>query len=363
MGIRRVSQEWLASGSNANSKVEIIQANSEQEGQAWQEFVDTHAECSHYHRWGWKRVIQNSFGWSTFYLMAVESGAVQGLLPLVWQKSRLFGSFLTSLPFLNGGGVVAETQEATLALVGEAVRLAQRLRAGHLELRQRHAHQLNLPTKTNKIAVVRPVQPDAEKMWESLHHKVRTDIRKAMKSGLAPEFGGENLLDEFYRVFARNMRDLGTPVYSQVFFQQMLRTFPADTYICAVRYEGKTIAASFLTGYRDTLEAGWSCSLYRYLPLKPNVFLYWKVLCFAGEHGYRLFDFGRSSIGSGTHRFKMQWTSQEVPLYWVYWLRQGKRLPVLNPENPRYRLAIWLWRKLPIVLTKMVGPRVVRCLP
>jgi len=343
--------------------MKIRLANDEADAQLWQQFVEDHIPCSNYHRWGWRQVIESSFRWPAFYLMAEEDNRIHGLLPLVWQKSWMFGSFLTSLPFLNCGGVVAESQETKEALVAEAIALAQRLCAKYLELRHRLNPELTLPARTHKVAVVRPVEPDVEKMWAVLPHKVRTDIRKAIKCDLTADFGGEDLLDKFYGVFARNMRDLGTPVYGRHFFSEILRIFPRDTHICLVRHRGEPVATSFLTGYRGILEAAWSSSLYSYASMKPNMFLYWKILCFAGERGYKLFDFGRSTIGSGTHRFKKQWGSQDVPLHWVYWVPEGAALPELNAENPRYRLAIWLWQRLPVPLTKLVGPRIVRCLP
>jgi len=275
----------------------------------------------------------------------------------------MFGSFLTSMPFLNCGGVVAEGKEAKEALVAEAVILAKQLRVKHLELRHRMDPALSLPAKTHKVAMVLPIEADAEKMWLALPHKVRTDIRKGINSGLAADFGGQELLDDFYGVFARNMRDLGTPVYSRNFFSAILSTFRGDNYICIVRHQNKPVAASFLLGYRHTLEAGWSSSLRNYISLKPNMFLYWKILCFGAERGYQSFDFGRSSIGSGTHRFKKHWGSQEVPLYWLYWVPDAADLPEVNKENPRYRMAISFWQRLPISVTNLIGPPIVKCLP
>jgi FemAB-related protein (PEP-CTERM system-associated) len=338
-------------------------AADEATARLWQQFVDDHVEASRYHRWGWKQVIERSFGWPTFYLMAEENDRVRGILPLAWQKSWVFGSFLTSLPFLNGGGIVAEDPQAEQSLLHEAINLARRLGVRYLELRHRGDHGLNLPSKTTKVAPVLPVEPNSEKMWQSLHHKVRTDIRKAMKSELVATFGGRELLSEFYAAFAENMRDLGTPVYSRSFFSEVLRAFPDETHICLLRHGPTPVATSFLIGFRDTVEAGWSASRYGYLRMRPNMLLYWQLLCFAGERHYRYFDFGRSTVGSGTHRFKQQWGTTDVPLHWDYWLRDGGDLPELNPENPRYRLAIWVWRKLPVAVTKLIGPRIVRCLP
>lgn len=351
----------VAETKDADLQVEL--ASDSAHSQSWREFVETHAVCSNYHRWGWKQVIEETFDWPAFYLVANSANKIQGVLPVVWQKSRLFGSFLTSLPFLNGGGLVAETPAAKNALLAEAVALAQRLRVRYLELRHRSDPELDLPTKTHKVAMILPVQQDTEKMWAALPHKVRTDIRKGMKSGLTAEFGGQQLLDDFYDVFARNMRDLGTPVYSRSFFANMLRVFPEDNFICLVRHQNTPVAASFLMGYRQTIEAGWSSSRYDYLSMRPNMFLYWQILCFAAQRGFREFDFGRSSVGSGTHRFKQQWGSQERPLYWSYWVPKDAELPEVNKENPRYHLAIRLWQKLPVAVTKLIGPSIVKCLP
>jgi serine/alanine adding enzyme len=343
--------------------MKIYEAKTTDDARNWEAFAATLTPPTHYHRWGWRQVIQDAFDWPTYYFMAEEEGRIVGILPLVWQKSRLFGSFLTSLPFLSGGGAAVTSQSAEERLVQEAIALARELKASHVEFRYRRKPPLDLPTRTNKVAVVHSVEPDAERMLAGLPHKVRSDVRKTLRSGMTEVFGGEELLADFYRIFAINMRDLGTPVYGRGFFRAMLRVFPADCFVCLVRHQGRPIAGSFLMGYRDTLEAGWSSSLYEYLALKPNMFLYWKIFCFAGERGYRTFDFGRSSVGSGTHRFKMQWGSEEIPLYWAFWTPDNRAIPDLNPQNARYRLAIAVWKHLPVGLATMLGPRVVRCLP
>jgi serine/alanine adding enzyme len=340
-----------------------IRAASASDAQNWDNFVELNPGCSNYHRWGWKQVIENSFHWRTLYLVAEDAGRFCGILPLVWQKSALFGSFLTSMPFLNCGGVIAESQTAREALVAEAISIAKQKDVDYLELRHRENPGLDLPTKTHKVAMILPVQPSSEAMWASLPHKVRTDIRKPIKSGLEAAFGGPELLDVFYDIFAKNMRDLGTPVYTRKLFSEILKAFPKHSHICVVRHQGKAVAVSFLSEYRGMIEALWSSSLYEFSSLKPNMFLYWSILCFAGQKGFRVFDFGRSSVGSGTHRFKKQWGAEEVPLHWVYWVPEGRALPEVNIENPRYKFAIRVWQKLPVAVTNLIGPSIVRCLP
>jgi FemAB-related protein (PEP-CTERM system-associated) len=358
--LQSVRSDSLPKRDNAMS---VVLCTTPADRERWEQYVDAHPDCTNYHRLGWKSVIEESFGWPTFYLMAVDAQRVRGILPLVSQKSLLFGNFLTSMPFLNGGGIVAEDSAAEQALVEEAARIAVRLKAQYVELRHRRDHGLNLVQKTHKVTVVLPISADEDEMWKALDTKIRTKIRKSMKLGLQAEFGGKELLGEFYEIFAENMRDLGTPVYAKAFFSSILDTFPNDTYLCVVRHDGKAIAASFLSGYRDRVEAVWSSSINKYLPMKPNMFLYWNLFCSAGQRNYKLFDFGRSTIGSGTHTFKLQWGSDTVPLYWDYWVPPDRTLPGLNPDNPKYQLAIRMWQKLPVPVTRFIGPHIVRCLP
>jgi FemAB-related protein (PEP-CTERM system-associated) len=345
--------------------MKVVYTKGDSGAGCWERFVCSSLASTCYHRWNWKQVIERSFGWPTYYLMAEDEwGRPAGLLPLVWQKSVLFGSFLTSLPFLNAGGILSASKEAKRALLEEAVKIARGIGATSIELRHREPHHLGLPVKSNKVTMILPIHPDSELTWKALDTKVRTKVRKASSFGMSAEFGGAEYLDDFYAVFAYNMRELGTPVYSRKVFAEILTAFPEDTFICRVRHEGKVIAVSFLCGFRERIEAVWSSSLHTHFHLKPNMFLYWNLLSHFGSMGFRLFDFGRSSVGSGTYLFKRQWGAQPVPLYWDTWVSSGdNKLPELNPENPKYKFAIRVWQKLPLAVTKLIGPRVVRCLP
>jgi serine/alanine adding enzyme len=343
--------------------MKIHTAANERDAKQWEEFALSFPGSSNYHRWGWKQVIERCFGWPTYYLMAEEDEKVRGILPLAWQQSWLFGKFLTSLPFFNCGGVAAETNEAKEALIQEAVGLSRRLGAGYLELRHRGDQQLGFPQKTNKVSVFLEVEPDEGKMMKSLRHEVRTKIRKAIKSGLTGAIEGPEALDDFYKVFAENMRDLGTPVYGKHFFQEIFRTFPSDTFLCMVRHQGAPVAGSLMTGFRDTLETIWGSSLRKYLSMAPNMLMYWRMVRLAAERGYRIFDFGRSSVGSGPHSFKLQWSSREIPLHWDYWLPEGRPMPEINPHNRKYALAIWAWQHLPLTVANWLGPKIVRSIP
>lgn len=333
--------------------------------QRWDAFViaSDHSVC--YHQVGWKQVIEKTFGHQTFYLMTEdESGGIDGILPLAQLKSRLFGNFLVSLPYFNYGGACASNQNSLRRLLNEAKLLAAETNAEHMELRHTAHLYEDLPAKTTKVMMRLRLPDDPETLLKSFPSKLRSQIKRPQKEGMFAKIGREDELNNFYAVFSENMRDLGTPVYAKSFFKRILETFPDTTWICTiVSKDGLPVASGFLVGFKETLEIPWASSLRRYNSVSPNMLLYWSVLQFACEKSYRCFDFGRSTPGAGTYRFKAQWGAQPVQLYWHYWLRNGGLMPELGPSNPKYQLAIRIWKKLPVAVTRFLGPAIVKNLP
>ena len=170
-------------------------------------------------------------------------------------------------------------------------------------------------------------------------------------------------LDNFYAVFSRNMRYLGTPVYPKHFFRNILEGFPEKTWICSVSMGNTPVAAGFLAGFKDRLEIPWASSLRDYNRMSPNMLLYWSCLKFACEKGFTTFDFGRSTKEESTYKFKEQWGATPSPMVWSYWVRDGAKVPDITPRNRKYHLAIGIWKKLPLPVTRMLGPRIIKNIP
>jgi FemAB-related protein (PEP-CTERM system-associated) len=330
----------------------------------WDAFVDACPDATAYHRYGWRAVIEKSFGHTTWYLAAIDgNNDWQGILPLVSMRSMLFGNFLVSVPFVNYGGVLCATATAIQALQSAAEGLRNELHAAHVELRHAGKMPVELPTRQHKVTMVLPLEADSDSQWKAFNAKLRNQIRKAEKIGLRTVISHLDLLDEFYDVFAHNMRDLGTPVYGKCFFRNVLETFPETTRIIAVRRGEKTVAAGIVNRFRDAMEIPWASSLSEFNTCCPNNMLYWEAIRFAIAQGLGRFDFGRSTPNEGTYNFKKQWGAEPTPLYWQYLLEPGAPLPELNPKNPKYDAAIRLWRKLPVSVTRFLGPHIVRNIP
>jgi serine/alanine adding enzyme len=337
-----------------------VHVATETDAAPWDEFVRAHADATGYHEWAWRGVFKRALGHDSFYLVAREAQRIVGALPLVHIKSPIFGRTLTSLAFLNYGGVVATSEAAAAALIDAARELANEFRCHHVELRHKSRRFPLLPCRQHKVAMLLELGPG---MWDRLDRKVRNQIRKAQKSGLTVNDGGVRLLDEFYEVFARNMRDLGTPVYSSRLFTEVLTAFPDRSRVWIVRLGSKPIAAGLTFRTGQTVEVPWASSIRDFNALCPNHLLYWSVIESAVRDGCDILDFGRSTPNEGTYKFKEQWGATPTPLYWEYVLAEGTQLPNLGPSNPKFHLMIEAWKKLPLKVATTLGPHVVRGIP
>ena len=342
----------------------IIRTAERTDSLAIGEYIRRTEGSSFYHDFRWSSIIEESFFHKCHYLLCEgHDGIIRGVLPLVHMKSRLFGNFLVSMPYFNYGGICADSEESGDLLIGEAVRIAREVRAGHIEFRQERPLDNGFPVKTSKVSMRLSLPFNTEELWKTFPSKLRSQIRRPQKSGMTARIGREEELENFYHVFSVGMRDLGTPVYAKRFFRSILEKFPESTWICSVYREDKPMACGFLAAFKDRLEIPWAASLRKYNYLSPNMLLYWSCLEFACEKGFRIFDFGRSTVGEGTYRFKEQWGAVQSPMYWHYWLANGGSLPEINPGNPKYRFAIGTWKKLPLSLTRLIGPCIVRNIP
>ncbi len=337
-----------------------IHTCTDQDGERWDEFVRSHAGCTSYHRWCWKFVFEKVFRWPAIYLLAEDNGEVRGILPLIKQKC-LRRSYLSSMPHLQGGGIVADEPEIEGLLFQAAVATARQTNAAYLELRNLTKHDLPLVLRQDKVGAVLPIEVDREQRFRRLNQKTRNNVKKSLTFGMTAVFGGPELLGPFHDIYRQNMRDLGSPAYSLRFFSEILSCFPNDTQICVARQGDDDVAAAFMIGFRETLEVAWASSHRRFLDLKPNVFTDWSILEYAANRGYRFLDFGRSSRDSGTYKFKMRWGAVPASLYWGYWLNRDTALP--GTQRQGMQVASRIWRHLPAVVTNLAGPVLIKQIP
>ena len=314
-----------------------------------------HANLAHAPEWF--EAIQKAYGHTPVYLQAEDAEGQLVVLPAFLVRSRIFGTVVTSMPFLDGGGPCGRTGSLANLVVHSLITEAARLGAGSVEFRSTVEVDLSVPAVEDKVNLVRPLPTDAGELWNRLDARVRNQVRKAERSGLSVEFGGPEALDAFYDVFAVNMRDLGSPVHARAFFATVLEAFGTRARIGLVRKGPTVIGGLIALAFKDTLVVPWASSLHQYRALCPNVLLYWETLAAACGEGFARFDFGRSSRDSGTYRFKRQWGTQEVPLYcYQVPISPGgaRSLPATDSRGAR---LVALCKYLPVGVTRWAGPR------
>jgi len=334
----------------------------------WQAYVRRAPAATFCHLPGWSRVVERAWRHQPHHLHAERGGAWVGLLPLFHVRSRLFGSMLVSAPNAVYGGAVADDPEARRALLAEAKRLAAELRVDYLELRDwqergDEAEDPELRRKELYVTFEHPITTDEEALMRSFPRDIRRMIRQGPKHGLTSEVGREELLDEFYEVYATSLRHLGTPVFPKRLFAEFLREFPAECDILAVRQGGRLAAAVMSFYFRDAVLPYYAGAYPEFYRVGVNNFMYWELMRSAAERGFTRFDFGRSKLATGAYEFKHGWGMRERHLPYQYFLVRAKEMPNLNPTNPKFDLLIKAWKRLPLGVTKVIGPRIVKNLP
>jgi len=330
---------------------------------SWDAYVTATAPDSLYHRWVWRDVIQETFGHNPYYLTAVENGTIRGILPLFSIRSLLFGNSLISVPFSSYGGVIADNDRASEALLAKAVELGRQLGAHHIELRQGDSRSMSWPMSCSKVTMEVQLPGTIDDYCNQLSPSRRKKLRYGLKRGLRAEWGGSEAVSIFYKIFATNMRNLGTPVYPKSFFDNQMRYLGEKTRILSL-WDGATpVAASFVTAHLGTLELPWAASLPESRRKEAPMLMYWALIQKAIENGFRKVDLGRCSPGGGTYEFKRHWNPVERPLHWYHWPTAEAAATSSSSDSQKIRLATTLWKRLPLIVANSLGPRLVRSIP
>jgi serine/alanine adding enzyme len=330
------------------------------DGAEWNRFVESAPDGSTFHRWEWREVYRASYGHETPYLAAYRGDELVGVLPLVRVRSLVFGHYLISSPFVSYGGPLGDAS-AQRALSAHAASIANGAKL--VELRSRKPIDTELTLVSRKITVVCDlVAGDYEATFKGFDSKLRSQIRRAERDGVTVRFGRDQA-DAFHRVFAEHMRDLGSPAHGQEFFERLADALGDRAWI-GVAYLGDVpIAGGFAIENGGEVEISWASALRRYSKMAPNMALYGAFIRRACEREFAVFNFGRCTPESGTHKFKRQWGSRDEPLAWYQYSKSGEESAPPNPDQGAFALAVKVWQKLPIAVTGPLGARLIAGIP
>jgi FemAB-related protein (PEP-CTERM system-associated) len=326
---------------------------------SWDAYVFAHPDATFFHRAGWQRVIDKVFAHPTFFLYAQRAGQIVGVLPLAQVNSRLFGNSLSSLPFAVYGGVLADDAAAAAALEHEAERIAGELGVAHLEYRNTAVRHADWPTQDLYVTFRREIFPDEEANMLAIPRKQRAMVRKGIKNELRSDV--DTSVDRFFTLYADNVHRHGTPAFPKRYFAALLEAFGKDAEVLTVSGpDGKPLSSVLSFYFRDEVLPYYAGDHVDARDLAANDFKYWELMRRACARGLKIFDYGRSKQGTGSYSFKKNWGFEPQPLYYEYRLFKTDSIPQNNPNNPKYKLMIAAWQRMPIGLANWLGPFIVR---
>jgi len=332
-----------------------IRVLDDEQADAWDSFVEQNPDATFFHRAGWRTVLEQGLGHKAHYLYATDgAGQIQGIFPLGEVRSFLFGHSLISVPFCVHGGIAAQSDAAHDRLLAAATDLAERLNVDYLEVR--NSRPLAGPWKTKHLYVnfSREIDPDPEQNMLAIPRKQRAMVRKGIKAGLESRL--DDGVDSLHEAYSESVRNLGTPVFPKSYFKMLKEVFGDACEVLTISKDGELVASVMSFYFRDQVLPYYGGGTFKARSLKGNDFMYWELMRRATEKGIRLFDYGRSKRDTGSYSFKKNWGFEPVPLDYQYYLVKAGEVPDINPTNPKYQLVIRIWKKLPLSLTRIIGP-------
>lgn len=353
--------ELLITDPTAGPQPVAVRAFRDADAARWDAFVADCPEATFFHRIGWRGVIERSFGHQAHYLLAERGDRITGVLPLMHMTSRLFGSALVSLPFCVQGGPAAIDDDSRAALAEAAVALWQQLGAGHLEFRSLRPVQPDWRHKDDLYAIFRkplPRSPNEDNVYAFIPRKQRRVVRRGIETGCKVTFDRD--VDRMYPIYAESVRNLGTPVFGRHYFRELADTFGADCDVGTAFRDGTAVSSILTFYFRDTALPYYGGGRSGARAAGANDVLYFQALRHAIERGCTVFDFGRSKAGTGAYAFKCNWGFEPTWLSYEYKLPAGAAIPEKNPLNPKYRLFIAAWKRLPLPVANWIGPWIAR---
>lgn len=332
----------------------LVRSFQPRDRDAWDVYVLGHPEGSAYQMIAWKEAVEAAYGFNGCYLLAVEGTEILGVLPLIDFQIPMIGRAFISLPYCDVGGVLANNEEIAAVLLESARQKAMDARAG-CKIRSSHPLPVKGPCQTGKVRMLLSLPTSSEQLLAGLKSKLRSQVKKPLRDGLTVKMGGIELIDQFYNVFCHNMRDLGSPVHSRCWIEAIISGYGERARIGVVLTpDGDPAAAGIILWHPTTMSIPWASSLRKYNHFNANMLLYWTFLAFAADQCVAQFDFGRSTPGEGTYRFKEQWGAEPRQLYW-HNLTGDKETSSVSSKR---QLAANLWSRLPEAGASWLGPRI-----
>lgn len=330
----------------------------------WDEYVLNNDNASIYHLHDWGTFFKHIYKFKSLNLVVYEGNVIVGITTLILMRNHLMKKMFVSLPYFCVGGILADNSYVEKLILKKVKELTISHKCSYTLLRNA---QINNKSgydyiDRQKATFVLPLETDSEKVFSRFERQVRRRIRKGYKSGCEIDIS-KKYLDDFYDIYRRNMRHLGSPAHKKAFYTEILNQFPDNYTFLVVLNKKKVVGAQLLSYFKNKIYLPLASSLREYNEYSPNHLLYWESIKFGCENGYEFCDFGRSTIGSGPYIFKKQWNAKEYPLSYCYFYSKGNMNNQNGHSYGKLRLVSQLWKQMPLKTTNILGPYLSKWLP
>jgi lipid II:glycine glycyltransferase (peptidoglycan interpeptide bridge formation enzyme) len=316
-----------------------------QDEKDWDNFVENHPLSRYSFLTGYKKAVEQSFGYEAKYWFIKKSGEIQGVFP-----SFLIKGHLISIPFAVYGGILSDNlspDEISLALE-EIKKKYKSMTIFGLE------QKINCLTSNCLYQCGILTLNSAENLWQNkLDRAAKKNINKAQSFNLEAyvDNSEENLKNIFYPLYLKEMKRLGSPPYGLDFFLNTLRFLKDKVKIMYIKNSKNIILASlFGIGCGNYFYIAYNPSLPEFYFQRPNDYLHWEMIKQAYKDGYKYFDFGPMRY-EGQIRFKEKWGVEPVN-YYIYSNKKTR-----NPKQRNFKMISKGWKLfMPIWFSKKIGP-------
>lgn len=341
------------------TSIPVISQLTDETAVIWDNYVKSARYGLPLHLSGWRKILRDTYGYETKYLLARDPVHIVGVLPLFYVPSFLTGKRAMTMP----GAICAEDQSIAVKLIEEAVKLSHDSGIDRILIQDsRQELPDNWPSESHHVYWLLELGQSEKELWDRLDGNIRRQVRKARKNNLEVQIdrSGE-LLDPFYALFSKFTHQAGTPVFSRAFLYNIINTMPDGFNIVVVWHDGRPIAGYFQLEMNNTIYGMWGAALGETLNLRPAYLALWEIMREGIESGFAYLDMGRSPADSNASKFKGQWGGTASPIYQTIINNENKEptqsLTRQVQSDEQFQLFMKIWPRLPLSLTRRLGPK------
>lgn len=336
---------------------------AEKDRPVWDEFVMSNPRSIAWQSYGWSDVLNRHYKGIEFYPLAVFDGSrLCGILPLYHMKGVTGKSELMSVPYAVAGGILADDPAVQKLLIDKAAQLSLRHGSCRITLKQYKIKiEGDLRVDDNYYNRELALTRDIDEVWRGISEQNREKITDARKLGAVLEYPSTDSRT-FHRFLLGHHHRRGVPCAGKPWIDDLL-AFQMYS-IALLKVRGRIVAATMVKEFKDTISFPYT-SLARNdsEAALPAYDLYWKLIEHFAARGKAIFHSGRIPTSDATEPHRLGWGGTKYPYFYQYHPNAAGKTEFSTRRGAKRDLFEKGWKRLPLSVAGLLGPRVVKYFP